>query len=518
MRNEYQVVIIGGGVVGTFIARELSRYRLRVLLLEAENDLAMGATKANSGIIHGGFAESPESLRGKLCYPGRCAFPRLEEELHFGYRQTGSLVLCTDPLELPGLEALLERGRRNGLTDLSILSRDEVLAMEPRVNPSVLGALFCRGAGVASPYELAIALGENAVSNGVEIRLSSPVEQIEARDEGFILTLSRGPGAPEGGASGDGWTGSLKAAGGDRGSSVTADFVINAAGVYADRVARMIGDNEFSIHPSKGEYVLFARGTGSIVRNVLFQMPTRKGKGVLVTSTFHGNLMIGPDAQDGTSPADTGTDLESIRTILARARLTVKDFDLKQFIRTFSGVRAISSTGDFIIGPSGINSRFIHVAGIQSPGLTASPAIARMVMGILEDRGLPVGDSAKPESLNPEFNPYRQAIIRPKTMTMKEAVKRTELPFGNLDRIVCRCEQVTEQEILDSLSRGIPVTSTDAVKRRTRAGMGWCQGSYCRPRVAEYLKVYLGLDVPPAEDIDHSGVNRVEKQDLVPKA
>lgn len=503
MKNLYDVAIIGGGVIGAFIARELSRYRLRTVLLEAENDVAMGATKANSGIVHGGYAEPQESLRGKLCYPGRTEFARLEEELRFGFRVTGSLVLCLDRAELPLLEALLERGRRNGVPDLSILSREEVREMEPRVNPEVVGALYCKGAGVASPYELAIALAENAVANGAEIKLNSPVARIESRDDGFALTITRRSEAAGGAGVGAGESG------------VLARYVINAAGVYADRVARMIGDEDFTIHPTKGQYILFARGTGTVVRNVLFQMPTRKGKGVLVTSTYHGNLMIGPDAQDGTGPSDTGTDLTSIRAILERARLTVKDIDLTKFLRTFSGIRAVSSTGDFVIGPSRLYRRFIHVAGIQSPGLTASPAIARMVIDILAEQGLPVGAAARPEHLNPGFTPFRKPVIRPKTMTMKEAVRRTGLPAGDPERIVCRCEQVTEGEIIDALSRGIPVASIDGVKRRTRAGMGWCQGTFCRPRVAELLRSRLGLEVPQGLDIEHSGVNRVEKEDLL---
>lgn len=498
-RDTYDVAIIGGGVIGTFIARELSRYRLRTVLLEAENDVAMGATKANSGIVHGGYAESPESLRGKLCYPGRSEFPRLEQELHFGFRVTGSLVLCLERAGMPRLEALLEQGRRNGVPDLSLLSREEVLGIEPRVNREVVGALYCSGAGVASPYELAIALAENAVANGVEIRLNSRVERIESGEEVFALTVA---------VRSDAGTDTVE-------RTVFARYAVNAAGVYADRIARMIGDDGFTIYPRKGQYILFARGTGGIVKNVLFQMPTRKGKGVLVTPTYHGNLMIGPDAQDSTDPSDTGTDLTGIRAILERARLTVDEIDLTKFLRTFSGVRAVSSTGDFVIAPSRPYRRFIHAAGIQSPGLTASPAIARMVIELLAEQGLPVGEAARPEHLNPGFTPYRKPIIRPKAMTMKEAVLRTGLPVGDPDRIVCRCEQVTEGEIVDALSRSIPVTSTDGVKRRTRAGMGWCQGSFCRPRVAELLKVHLGIDVPPVQDIEHSGVNRVEKEDLL---
>lgn len=495
-KNDYDVVIIGGGVVGTMVARELSRYRCRVLLTEAQNDLSMGASKANSGIIHGGYAEAPGSLRGRLCYPGRKAFPELEDELQFGYRRTGSLVLALSRDDLPGLEDLARQGRENGLTDLEILTREQVLSREPEVNPQVAGALYCAGAGVASPYELAIALGENARANGVEILLNSEVTALELpQDTRGLMTLTvNTPG---------------------RTRRIRSRFVVNAAGLGAQEIALMAGDGEVQLTGRKGQYILFAKDTGEAIRHVLFQMPGPRGKGVLVTSTYHGNLMIGPDAQEAAGPGDTATDTRSIRDILERARLTTRAFNTKQFIRTFSGIRAVASTGDFIIRPSRIHPGLVHAAGIQSPGLTASPAITRLILEILADQGLAVGPAARPGDMNPDFEPRRRGIIQPKNLTMKQAMDLTKLEPGNPRRIVCRCEQVTEAEIMDALSRGLPVLTTDGVKRRTRAGMGWCQGSFCRSRVAEVIERCTGIEVPPGEDVEHSGITRVGKVDLL---
>jgi glycerol-3-phosphate dehydrogenase len=371
------------------------------------------------------------------------------------------------------------------------------------VNPQVVAGLYCAGAGIASPYEMAIALAENAAANGVKIHLNSRVTNLEFSPQGKQPQIAVTLGQSD--------TGDTP----ENPRRLTTRFVINAAGLFAHEIARLAGDESFTITPRKGEYVLFAKDTGRVVNQVLFQMPTRRGKGVLVTSTYHGNLMIGPDSQTDTQPGDRNTEVQSIRQILERAHLTTDAFDLKQFIRSFAGVRAISSTGDFIIRPSAVHPQLIHVAGIQSPGLTASPAIAQRVVEILADQGLAVGSAASRGDFNAGFNPHRAAIIRPKSMTMKQAMELTKLEPGNPQRIVCRCEQVSEAEILDALSRWVPVLSTDAVKRRTRAGMGWCQGSFCRPRVVELLESHTGIRVPPAEDIEHSGTNRVQKEDLL---
>ncbi len=387
---DYDVIIIGAGIVGTTISRYLSQYQLKVALLEKENDVAMGATKANSAIVHGGYAEAHAKLKGRLCLKG-LQYDRLESELHFGFEKIGSLVLAFEDEQLEKLKELYDNGLANGLTDLEIIDGDAVRAMEPAVNPGVKGALYCSGAGVCSPYEMAIAMAENAIANGVELHLNTGVGQISA----------------------------------------------------------MVGVDDFTITPRSGEYLLMARGTGSLVNHVLFQMPTKMGKGILVSPTYHGNLIIGPDAVNE-GEVDKSTHAHRLLKIFKEAQLTTSQLDIKEFIRSFTGVRAVSSTDDFMVEETRIPG-FINCAGIQSPGLTSSPAIADLVVEILEKAGLPlVADET--------FNPNRDPIITKKElMPFKEAAPLLDLP-SSPEKMICRCEQVTQATIVDAMSRGIPVT------------------------------------------------------------
>ncbi|MEG0378090.1 MAG: NAD(P)/FAD-dependent oxidoreductase [Eubacterium sp.] len=478
----YDVVIIGGGIIGTSIARELSRYTLNIVLLEKENDVSMGSTKANSAIVHGGFAEAHAKVKGRLCYQGRKQFAKLNEELNFGFDPIGSLVLAFEEEQKQGLEDLMANGKLNGLDDLELLDHDAIMAIEPNVNPEVKYALYCKGAGVCSPYEMAIALAENAVKNGVELFLETEVSAIEQTEKGFdVITTNE--------------------------QVFSTRYVINAAGLYSDKISSMVGVDDFKILPRSGEYLLMVRGTGSAINQVLFQMPTKMGKGILVTPTYHGNLLIGPDAINE-GEADRDTHAERLLHIYKEALLTTDKLNIKQFIRSFTGVRAVSSTDDFIIEETKV-PHFINVAGIQSPGITSSPAIAQMVAGILKDSGLELND-------NPDFDPYREPIITRKELKpMKKIMPLLDLPMGDPDRMVCRCEQVSETTILDAMRRGIPVTSIDGIKRRTRAGMGWCQGTFCRPRVADVMSKELGREIDVSFDIEHSGVNRIGKNEIV---
>ncbi len=465
-RRLYDVCIIGAGVVGCAVARELSRFRARVLLLERGDDVAFGATKANSGIVHGAYSSTHGTLKASLCRAGALMYPRLNEELAFGYRKTGALVLAFSPEEKQALRDLAANGLANGDDDLEMLGAEQVRGLEPRLNPEVEAALLCPSVGVTSPYEMAIALAENAVANGVELRLGSEVTSLspDAGQDGRVFHLVAG------------------------GSEVAARFVVNAAGVYADRVASFVGEPGFRITPRQGQYVLFERGTGAAVSRVIFQVPTARGKGILVTSTYHGNLMIGPNANEVDSPEDERTSLDVLGDIVAIARRSLPDFDLKQVLTTFAGVRATSDTKDFVIGPGAVPG-FITAGGIDSPGLTSAPAIAERVRDLLADAGL----GLEPR---PDFEPTRRPIIVPKNLSDREVVPLLEAPGPG--RIVCRCERVTEGEILDALSRGIPVRTIDAVKRRTRAGMGKCQGRFCRPRVAAILERENGVDAAEA--------------------
>ena len=478
----YDVVIIGAGIIGLSIARRLSRYDLRILILEKEPDVAMGATKANSAIVHGGYAESSEKLKGRLCYKGRVQFARLDSELHFGFKETGSLVFTTRPEDLNKLETLFANGRRNGLNDLEILNKEQVLNLEPNLNPNVRYALHCKGAGICSPYEMAIAMAENAVANGAELLLNEAVTGITKSEEIFTLTTTR--------------------------RQVRAWFVVNCAGLSAAEISAMIAPTDFEIMPRTGEYILLNRGSGKVLNTVVFQMPTPMGKGILVTPTVHSNLLIGPDAIDEPGTYSRSTHVDRLTEIYFHALNTTDKINLNQFIRSFAGVRAVATGDDFIIGASKTKG-FIQAAGIQSPGLTAAPAIADMVAELLSDSGL---------SLIPKdgYNPYREPIIEKdkKMRPLPEVERLISLPSGE-ERIVCRCEQVTEGTILSALRRGIPVNTVDGIKRRTRASMGFCQGDFCRPRFMALMEREYGEHISAKTDVELCGATRVTKQELL---
>ena len=478
----YDVAVIGAGIVGLSIARRLTGYNLRICILEKEPDVAMGATKANSAIVHGGYAESSDKLKGRLCYKGRVQYAKLDSELHFGFQETGSLVFTTRPEDLPKLEALLANGRRNGLNDLEILNRDQVLKLEPNLNPDVLYALHCKGAGICSPYEMAIALAENAVANGADLYLNEPVTGIAKQEGIFTLTTPA--------------------------RQVMARFVVNCAGLGAAEVSAMVTPTEFEIKPRTGEYILLARGSGKVLNTVVFQMPTPMGKGILVTPTVHGNLLLGPDAIDEQGTYNRSTHVERLAEIYFHALRTTEKIHISQFIRSFAGIRAVATGDDFIIGESETKG-FFQAAGIQSPGLTAAPAIADMVADMLSDAGLPLAPKEG-------YDPNRKPIIdlHKKMLPLKEAELLIAQPSGE-ERIICRCEQVMEGTILDALRRGIPVHTVDGIKRRTRASMGFCQGEFCRPRFLELMQREYGEHISAQTDTELCGAVRVTKKELL---
>ncbi len=448
----YDVCIIGAGVVGCAIARELSRYDKSIVLLEKSDDVSNGASKANSGIVHGGYTAKHGTLKGELSYRGNRMYKKLNEELNFGYRETGSLVLGFSEDDRIVLEKLMENGLKNGAKGLRIIETQEIRKIEPNISSKVTCALLCEHTGITSPYELVIALAENACSNGVELRLENEVNNILIEDNHFTVITDKG--------------------------HVKARYVINAAGVYSDKIANMVGIYDFSIIPRKGQYVLFEKGYGKLVNRVIFQVPTKKGKGVLVTSTYHGNLMIGPNAEEIGDKEDVSTTKEVLNYIVDTAKKSLEEFDIKKVITSFSGIRATSNTRDFIIEESNVKG-FINVAGIDSPGLTSSPAIALKVVEILMKGGLDL-------NLKGNFNPYREAIIKKKNLSQDEVGKLINIE-SSPEKIICRCEQVTKGEIVDALNRGIKVTSIDGIKKRTRAGMGKCLGAFCGKRVRKII-------------------------------
>lgn len=462
--KKYDFIIVGAGVIGTMIARELSRYQVEVLLIDKENDVSCGATKGNSAIVHGGFDDKHGTLKSKLCREGNLMYQKLNEELNFGYEKRGSLVLAFLKEEIEVLNELYENGRKNGVDDLEIIDNNRIIEVEPYVNKKVMKALYCPSSGLTSPYEMGIALAENAISNGVELKLKAEVQSIEQVDSGFKISTNNG--------------------------EYSTKYVVNCAGVYSDKIAEMVGVNHFKITPRRGEYVLLNKSQGYLANNVLFQTPSKNGKGILVTRTYHGNLMLGPNAQEVGSKEDIGTTLAALDYIVDTARLSVPDFDLKATLTSFSGIRATSDKKDFIIEESEVKG-FINVAGIESPGLTSSPAIGKYVIGIIHDMGVELVDK-------PDFNPYRKAIIIKKDDGFDGFVD-APTPAKNL---ICRCEKVTEAEIIDAIHRGINIDSLDAIKRRTRAGMGLCQGNFCGSRVANLVAREQNIKV---EDVTPRG-------------
>lgn len=460
----YDIIIIGAGVIGTSIARELSRYHLKVLVLEKEGDVSNGASKANSGIVHGGYDAKNGTMKAKFSRAGNRMFGQLNDELNFGYMECGSLVLAFCEQDFDTLDKLKTNGEKNGVMDLEIIDQARVRQMEPHISNEVIGALYCPTAGITSPYELVIALAENAVANGVEIRLNQEVRAI-SKNEYFTVTTQE--------------------------AMYQCKNIINAAGAYADRLAAMLGMNDFYIIPRRGEYILLNKDQGHLSNSVLFQCPTEKGKGILVTRTYHGNLMLGPNAQEVADPTEVSTNKEVLDYIVSTARKSIPDFDIRKTLTSFAGIRATSDRHDFIIEESSVKG-FVNVAGIESPGLTSSPAIAKYVVEILENMGVRL----EPDT---SFMPYREPIIRKKGEDFDGAIDASA-PGKN---IICRCEQVTESEILDALNRGIEVNSIDSIKRRTRAGMGPCQGAFCGRRVAAVISKSKGI---PIEDVPKRGL------------
>jgi glycerol-3-phosphate dehydrogenase len=460
----YDVCIIGAGVVGANIARELAKYQVSVCLVEKEEDVGCGASKANSGIVHGGYSDEPGTVKAELCVKGNRMYEQLNRELNFGYRETGSLVLAFRDEDIKTLEKLYQYGIQNGVGGLAIIDGEKVRELEPYVSKEVKAALYCGNAGVTSPYEFVIALAENAIANGTELKLNTVVTSMEKVDDYFKVTTNR--------------------------EEIRAKYVINAAGAYCDKISSLLGIDDFHITPRRGQYILLDKEQNYLANSVIFQVPTEMGKGILVTTTYHGNLMIGPNAEEISDKDDVGTTEDVLEEIVNTARLSVPDFDMKQAITSFAGNRPISGKKDWIIEQSRING-FIHLIGIDSPGLTASPAIALKVIEILKQAGLELNAKTN-------FAAYRQPIIKVKDENFKGDINSKNPD----EHIICRCEQVTESEIIDALHRGIPIKSIDGIKRRTRAGMGKCQSGFCRSRVQELIAQELNI---PKEDVTQRG-------------
>lgn len=455
------VIIIGGGIVGAAIARELSKYKLRVILLEKEPDIAIGSTKANSAILHAGFDAPPGTLKAELNVRGNRLYHELDHELSLGIQWIGSLVVATDAKQMDTIQELYERGTCNGVPGLSILSREEVLKKEPLLSTAT-GGLWAPSAGIFLPFQAAVAFAENAIKNGVQVLTECPVTGIEV-----VNGQVTGVTTPKG--------------------SITAQYVINAAGLHADAVSRLAGDNSFTVTPRKGEYILFDKSIGSLIGHVIFPAPTKQSKGILISPTVHGNIFIGPNAQDITDREDLATTSAGLQEIIKGAKRLLADVPLHAAITEFSGLRAAADGGDFVIRPSKVASGLIHAAGIQSPGLTSAPAIAELIGKILQECGL----SLVPKN-NFDADHEPAVVFRELPIEQKQALIRKNPLYG---RIICRCETITEGEIVDSIHSPCGAKTVDGVKRRTRAGMGRCQGGFCGPKVAAILARELQVPI-----------------------
>ena len=479
------VVIIGAGVTGCAIARELSRYELEICVIERESDICEGTSKANSGIVHGGFDAMPGTLNARLNVQGNAMMEELSQKLDFPFRRNGSMVVCQRAEEVPVLEELLERGVTNGVSGMEILDRSQALALEPNLADSVYAALLIPSGGIVCPFGLNIALAENAAANGAEFRLETEV-----------LSIERLPGTGEN-AGGRAWDNAGGNAAGylvhtDKGDLRTR-FLINAAGVYADKFHNMVSEKKLHITPRRGEYLLMDKNAGGHVRHTIFQLPSEYGKGVLVTPTIHGNLMVGPTAIDIPDKEATATTAEGLARVMEKCGKSVKDVPLKQVITSFAGLRAHEDGGEFIIGQPEDARGFIDAAGIESPGLSSAPAIGVYVRDILADL-----TELKEKS---RFIETRKGIVRFAERSREEQKEmiRQNPAYG---QIICRCETITEGEILDAIHRPLGATTLDGIKRRTRAGMGRCQAGFCTPRVMEILARELKLEL---KDIQKNG-------------
>ncbi|MCI6044371.1 NAD(P)/FAD-dependent oxidoreductase [bacterium] len=461
------VIIIGAGVSGCAVARELSRYQLDICVLEKESDICEGTSKANSGIVHGGFDAETGSLKAKLNVLGNQMMEEMSRKLDFEFKRNGSMVVCWSEKEKPILEELLERGIKNGVQGMEILDRRQALELEPNLSDEVHAVLHVPSGGIVCPFGMNIAYAENAALNGVEFRLGTEVNSIEKLKGGYRVQTDRG--------------------------TVETKYLINAAGVYADVFHNMVSEKKIHIIPRRGDYCLLDKTAGGLVSHTIFQLPSEKGKGILVTPTIHGNLMLGPTAIDIENKEATATTAQGLNEVIEKCVKSVKNIPMRQVITSFAGLRAHEDYGDFIIEEVEDARGFIDVAGIESPGLSSAPAIGLYVRDIL------AGLTELKEKDN--FVETRKGIVRFRELS-KEEQNRLIKENPSYGQIVCRCEEITEGEILDAIHRPLGATTLDGIKRRTRAGMGRCQAGFCTPKTMEILAKELQLEL---KDIRKNG-------------
>ncbi|MDR3077690.1 MAG: NAD(P)/FAD-dependent oxidoreductase [Planctomycetota bacterium] len=461
------VAIIGAGVVGSAVARELSRHRLDVVVFEKGPDVASGASKANSGIVHAGHDAKPGSLKARYNLAGNILFDSLSRELDFPFRRNGSLVLALEDEAPARLEELLRQGRLNGVAGLELLGRERARELEPNLGGQVALALFAPGGGIVCPYEMTIALAENAAANGVSFQLECEALRLEREADGFRIHTPRG--------------------------EFKARMLVNAAGLEADTVNNQLSRRKIRIQLRRGEYCLLDSSEAGLARHTLFPLPGKTGKGVLVTPTVDGNILLGPTSEEMEDRDDAGTTASGLERVLEQAGRYVRRLPRDRVIASFAGLRAHSLEDDFIVEAAPDAPGLVNLAGIESPGLTSAPAIALAAAKLVVERLSPAA--------NPDFNPVRKA---PPRFRHLDDAGRARLIAADSDygRIVCRCEKVTRAEAVAALRSPLGAHSLDAVKRRTRIGMGRCQGGFCSMRLLEVFSRELGMALP---EISKSG-------------
>ncbi len=455
----YDVVIIGAGVIGCAIARYLSKYEAKILVVERDEDVCAGTSKANSGIVHAGFDARPGSLMAKMNVKGCEMIKELSWQLDFPYVNNGSMVLCFREEEWGKLYELYNRGVKNGVKGMRILTGKEARTMEPALSPSVVAALWAPSAGIVCPFSLTIAMAENAADNGVDFCFLTEITDITRERGRFFLKTKQG-------------------------ETIEARAVVNAAGVYADVFHNMVSKSKIEIHPRRGEYILLDKEVGNLVKATIFQLPSEYGKGVLVTPTVHGNILIGPNARDINDKEGTETTRMGLEEVEQKAAVSVPHIPYGKMITSFSGLRAHEKNGDFVLGEPDDCEGFFDAAGIESPGLSSAPAIGEYISDKVSERLklLPKGTYIKRR---------KGVTVFVKLSPEEQAKLLAEKPeYGN---VICRCEMISEGEIREAIRRTLGARSMDGIKRRVRQGMGRCQASFCTPKAMEILADELGI-------------------------
>lgn len=462
----YDIVIIGAGVAGCFMARELARYNVRILLLDKENDVGNATSMANSAIIHSGYDAKAGYKKAEFNAIGNKMFDKICEELDVEFDRCGSIVVGFDDEDEKTIASLYENGLKNDVPSMKILSGDEVRELEPNISQKVTVGLLAESAGIISPFSLCVALAEVAIENGAEMQLETEVVGIEKDGENYIVKTNK--------------------------QDFKTRYIINAAGVYTDKIHDMVGEPYFKIRARKGNYYLFDKNAGNLVSRVIFQCPSSAGKGVLITPTVHGNVLVGPNSEyvdDKDDVSTTSQELEYVRRVSSK---TIENIPFNQNIRVFAGLRANSDKNDFIIEESPSSKGFINIAGFESPGLSSIPAVADNVVELFKN--IVTRDGSIKLSLKPDYNPRRRRVVRFSELSVNEKIEKIK-ENSDYGRVICRCEMATEAEIIDAIHRKAGARSLKAIKKRARPGSGRCQGGFCAPRVQEILARELGKKI-----------------------